>query len=81
MGSIVAGGIANSTTTSVLVNGKPIAVLGDSVTDHGDSPHDSATLVLGSTTVFAGGKPVCRIGDLASCGDSISTGSFNVNAG
>jgi uncharacterized Zn-binding protein involved in type VI secretion len=32
----------------------------------------------GSPNVFVNGKPVCRIGDAISCGDTMATGSENV---
>ena len=72
----IAGGIIQpSGSTGFKVNGSPVAVIGDSVASHGLSPHDAATLVSGSGTFSFGGKKICRVGDSASCGDVISTGS------
>ncbi len=65
--------------TTVKINGSPVSVIGDAVASHGTGPHVAATLVVGSTTVFAGGIGVVRAGDAASCGD-VATGSANVNA-
>lgn len=76
-GGVILGG-GNST---VYVNGSLVAVVGDAVTPHGDSPHSSATLTTGSSTVFVGGVQVCRQGDQASCGDVISSGSPDTLAG
>lgn len=69
--------------SSVKVNGSSISVIGDNVTPHSpiDTPHmASPVMVSASATVFAGGKPVVRAGDSASCGHS-SSGSGNVNIG
>jgi uncharacterized Zn-binding protein involved in type VI secretion len=72
---IILGGISN-----VLVNGKPIAVMGDLVTAHDAAPHDVATMIAGSNQVFAGGKLVVKAGDLATCAHP-ATGSTNVITG
>lgn len=70
--------ITGNLVPSVLVNGSPIAVKGAAVASHG--AHINPVMVGASGTVFAGGKPVCRAGDAASCGHSAS-GSGNVLAG
>lgn len=76
-----AGGVITGPgESSVLVNGSPISLIGDSVASHGDSPHSSATIVSGSSTVKAGGVGVVRVGDSASCGHTVSGGSSDVNA-
>ena len=49
--TILAPGVPN-----VTVNGKVISVVPDATSDGG-------TMVEGSSTVTAGGKPVCRKGD------------------
>ncbi|MEE2635515.1 MAG: PAAR domain-containing protein [Pseudomonadota bacterium] len=64
---------------TVFVNGTNIAVLGCAVAGHGFPPHDAPVMVSASGTVFAGGIPVCRQGDSASCGH-FATGSENVFA-
>jgi len=74
------GTILGPGVPSVVVNGAPVSVIGDSVAGHGDSPHASATMVGGSGTVIAGGIGVVRAGDAASCGDTAS-GSSDVIAG
>lgn len=63
-GGLITGNLA----PTVYVNGKPIAVLGALVIGHGSGAHAAPTLVQGSATVFAQGRPVCRAGDTASCG-------------
>lgn len=76
-GSVIVGPGA----PTVFVNGLPGSVIGDDVAPHGPPiPHNSAKMVTASTSVFIGGKPVVRAGDLASCGHT-ATGSQNVFAG
>lgn len=72
------GTISQALVPSVLVNGAPIAVKGAKVDPHG--LHIAQTMQGASPTVFAGGIPICRAGDAASCGHSAS-GSANVLAG
>ncbi len=81
IGTDTAGGtITSPGFPTVNVNGSIISILGDSVAPHGDSPHNSATMVESSSTVFAGGIGVVRQNDSASCGH-VATGSPNVFAG
>lgn len=80
VGEDTAGGkITGDLAPTVIVNGFPIAVKGAAVAPHGDSPHASAVMVGSSGDVIANGIPICRSGDLASCGDSAS-GSSDVIA-
>ena len=50
---------------------------------HSDVPHGTHTSVLasGSSTVYANGRQLGRIGDPVACGSSVATGSKNVFAG
>lgn len=65
----------------VRVNGKPIAVIGTPVSGHGLPPHNSPKMSQGSSKVRAGGIPICRAGDKASCDHALSPGSPNVRSG
>ncbi|MFC4213990.1 PAAR domain-containing protein [Pseudophaeobacter arcticus] len=65
---------------TVVVNGSPVAVLDCAVEGHGLVPHAAPVMAEASGTVFAGGIPLCRTGDAASCGH-LATGSTNVFAG
>jgi uncharacterized Zn-binding protein involved in type VI secretion len=65
---------------SVHANGARVVVLGDPVAGHGEPPHAAPVMAQASASVFAGGKPVCRAGDAASCGHATS-GSADVAAG
>lgn len=77
----VAGGlIVGALVPSVKVNNAPIAVKGAVVAGHGRSPHTAPVMVGASGTVRAGGIPVCREGDAASCGH-VASGSGTVSAG
>ena len=82
---MVGTGVIQSTKpTGVFVEGKPIATLGDIVSTHGEAPHISPTIILGtSATVFAGkaSSPVAMVGSKASCMHSVTKGSFTVNVG
>ena len=75
-----AGGSLIKSQTTVFTNSKEVIVDGDSVTGHGDSPHNAPTMIAGSNNVFIGGVAVCNAGDSASCGHTAS-GSSNVNVG
>ena len=75
-----AGGASISSQSTVKANSKKIIVHGDSVTPHGDSPHDAATMIAGSDNVFIGGTAVVNAGDRATCSHT-SDGSSDVNVG
>ena len=80
--STVGGGpITGPGAPSVKANGSIVSVLGDAVASHGSGPHAAATIITASGTVSAEGKAVARVGDLASCGHTITGGATNVNAG
>lgn len=73
----LAGGAIIATETSVLVNGRRVALVGDLVTPHGT--HVGAYMIQGSSTVFINGRAVVRDGDLASCGhQAIATSTHTI---
>ena len=74
------GTIVGNLAPTVIVNGAPIAVQGAQVAGHGLPPHSSPVMSAHSGTVIANGIPICRQGDVATCGDA-ATGSGNVFAG
>lgn len=83
VGVDTAGGtIVGNLAPTVFINGAPCVVQGAAVEPHPTvPPHTGAPVMAGhSATVFACGIPVCRQGDLASCGHP-ATGSDNVFAG
>lgn len=80
--SIVGTGIVlGPGAPTVLVEGLPISCVGDAASPHGDAPHTSPTIVSGSATVFAGGRPVAIQGQsIASCAHPVATGAVTVQA-
>ena len=82
MDMVGSGVIQNTKVTSVIVEGRPVATLGDMVSAHGEAPHISAFLTIGcSASVVAEGQPVAMVGTKASCMHSVNRGSFTVNVG
>lgn len=76
----VGGVIVGPGSPNTYVNGIPWALMGDAVAPHGKGRHAGPTLMTGSSNVYANGIRVCRLGDLATCGHTISSGSGNVFA-
>jgi uncharacterized Zn-binding protein involved in type VI secretion len=77
-GDLVGGGTVIATTVFTTSYGKKIARHGDAVTPHGIGPHAAATLIASQTQYVVEGKAVCRIGDSATCGDTISPSGGNL---
>lgn len=82
-GGVISGGVA-----SVRINGRPVAVKGNSVSRHfccgrkGCPPiHCSASTAGGSGSVKAGGSAIIRTGDSDNCGHTRQGGSENVRIG
>ena len=73
---LILGGVS-----SVQVNGRPIAVVGNKITPHGKGKHASAVVQKGSSSVFAGGKAVTYVGATDDCGHIHISGSGDVNVG
>ena len=59
----------------VIAEGLPVSCLGDAVMPHGEPPHTKAIIVTSSVTVIAMGRGVVRMGDIASCGDTVISAS------
>jgi uncharacterized Zn-binding protein involved in type VI secretion len=76
-----AGGTIIGSSSNVFAHGRRIALIGDTVTPHGKSPHNSAVMVGGSSKVFVNGKGVVRSGDPASCGHTASSSISDISAG
>lgn len=75
MGNSAGGFLFGPLVPNVFVNGRPIALIGTPITPHGKPPHNAAVMITGSPNVFAGFIPVCRAGDIASCGDVLVSNS------
>lgn len=83
-----AGGVIVTGNPTVLVNNRPVAVLGSPVTPHpccGKSPacapHCAAKTTTTNYTVLVNGKPITTVGDIDTCGHPRASGSFNVIVG
>lgn len=72
-----AGGTIAAGSPDVIVNGSPLARIGDAVQGHGDPPHAGPTMATGSQNVIVNSIPACRAGDTATCGHA-ATGSGDV---
>ncbi len=70
---------------SVLVNGRPIATFGSSVTPHPPcnkvAVHCQASTQADQFTVLVNGKPVSTFGSIDTCGHTRGMGSTNVIIG
>lgn len=75
------GGRILEGVSSVMVNGKPVAVVGAKISPHGKGKHGSAVVQQGNGSVLAGGKPITFVGATDDCGHAHQTGSGDVNVG
>ncbi|MEL4424842.1 type VI secretion system PAAR protein [Shewanella indica] len=71
-----------SASSTVKVDGIPLARQGDSLTPHDNPKHPPhpRTIAAGSGSVFIDGKPAARTGDAVDCG-GILVGGGTVNIG
>jgi uncharacterized Zn-binding protein involved in type VI secretion len=83
-----AGGVILNGDATVLVNNRPVAVLGARITPHpccgakGCPPvHCSATTTTTNFSVLVNGKPVVTLGDKDTCTHTRANGSTNVVVG
>ena len=72
------GMIMGPCATTVFCEGMPVSLIGDSVSPHGEPPHTSSIVMLGSFSVFAEGRNVTKTGSPTSCGHTVNMGSFTV---
>lgn len=84
----IAGGVIVEGNPTVLINGRPVAVVGSKVTPHpccgsqGCPPtHCAAVTTSTNTTVLVGGLPIVLDGDIDTCGHSRIGGSLSVIVG
>ena len=71
------GPITGPAIPNVLIGGLPAAVVGDLCM----CPQVPDAIVQGSTTVFIGGRPSVRMGDMTAHGGTIVVGAPNVLIG
>ena len=75
------GTITGALVPKFKIEGSAAVLVGASIAAHGSSPHDAPVMVQGSSKFKVGGIPICRAGDLSSCGDALAPGSskFKIN--
>lgn len=73
----IGGVILGPGTNTVLINGRPAAVVGDTLMCNAGID----IINTGSSTVFIGGRPAARMGDKTAHGGQITTGASNVIIG
>lgn len=68
---------------TVLIAGRPAAVVGDTHTCRFPPPaiHPATPIIVGSATVLIGGRQAARVGDHAGCGATIVMGARSVIVG
>ena len=82
-----AGGRVLDGASTVFVNGKMVGTHVSAISPHppcgskGGHPHCTARTTRGSSTVFAGGKPVLFVGVSDTCGHTQVEGSGDVVVG
>lgn len=77
------GSVSGPGVATVLIGGKPAAVLGDLHAcplppQHGPS---ASPFTMGSATVTIGGRPALRVGDICGCAASVVVGNPTVMIG
>lgn len=73
------GSITGPSATTVYADGVPVALMGDTVAQHGKSPHTNPTLTSNpAQKVLADGKKPAKAGTMASCKHSVTPGSSTV---
>ena len=75
-----AGGAILTGNSTVLVNGRPVAVFGSKVSPHPDG-HAGAVCTSKNPTVLVNGKPIVTFGDIDTCGHKRIQGSADVIVG
>lgn len=75
-----AGGIILGGSSTVFVDGFPVALQGNSIQQHGDNPHADAKVINGNPNVVVDGIPVCMEGmSKGTCGHmATSTSSVSI---
>lgn len=68
-GLVGPGVLTTPLVPNCLIGAFPVAVTGTRVSSHGRPPHAAAVLIATQFRVLARGLPLCRAGDIATCGD------------
>lgn len=80
------GEVHSSSSSSVFINGQPVAIKGTLCNDHSPygsahRPHVPNEVITTNTSIYVEGYPVALKGDSFQCGHVIATGSDDVGAG
>lgn len=76
-----AGGIILGGSSTVFIDGYPVALEGNRVADHGDNEHNSPIVINGTSRFIVDGLPVIVEGlSKATCGHIASSNSSVVTA-
>ncbi len=70
-----AGGAIATGSSSVLIDGLPVAIMGSRIQDHGRDEHGSATMIECLQSVVVENIPICITGNKASCGHPLISNS------
>jgi len=64
-----AGGLILEGDPTLLIDGNPVAVVGNPVESHGNNEHDNAVMIGGNPSLVVNGVPVCTaVLSQSSCG-------------
>ncbi|AEH03611.1 PAAR motif of membran proteins [Pseudomonas phage PhiPA3] len=76
IGIAVAGGtVLGPGALKLRIGGIVATQLGDQIRGHGNGSHNNARMVQGSTKLRVQGIPICKVGDAASCGHTLTDNS------
>lgn len=76
--SMCGGGQVIATGLNVFINGAPTALVGDSITIHGEGFHAVSKILTGTPNVFVNGRPIATLLSATTCGDPILTNQYTV---
>lgn len=73
------GVIVGPSSSTVFADGKPVALIGDTIAGHGKAPHTNPKIVgNGARKCMVDNKVPAKQGSTASCGHNVSNGSSTV---
>ena len=76
------GVVTGPGAATVLIEGKPASIIGDTVSAHGEPPHSKPFIITGSSTVRIESRNATVVGiSQATCGHKVSTGATSVIIG
>lgn len=72
------GVVISASPPTVLIEGKPASMMGDTHLCPVPQPHPPSVFAEGSATVLISGRPALRAGDVAGCGAVLVGGAVTV---